>query len=244
MTISEKAWADYITKITNLKGRARLNFLNYIEKHGIDDVNAVTDYAYALATKYGEGTAATAAEFYDAVALAQGADVPEAILADTATKGETEYAVKKALDSSGINAAADAVEALTKQAGEDTIWQNAKRDGAEMAWIPAGGGTCPFCLIVASNGWRHASEKTMRGQHATHIHAHCRCAFAVRFDGKSGVAGYNPEKLKRIYDSAPGKTSLEKANYLRRENYEKNKDEINARKRELYKLKTQKKNNG
>ncbi len=109
-----------------------------------------------------------------------------------------------------------------------TMLKNAKRDGTEFAWIP-NGTACPYCLELASRGWRPANENTVGGGHAEHIHAHCDCQYAVRFDGKSTVAGYDPDKYLAMYENAGGDI-----NAMRRKRYEQNKDEINARKRELY----------
>ena len=93
-----------------------------------------------------------------------------------------------------------------KQAGADTMLRNAARDGAEFAWVPHGSETCPMCLTIASNGWRKASKKTMKGDHADHIHGNCDCEFAIRFDGKSTVEGYDPDALREQYDNAEGST--------------------------------------
>ena len=56
----------------------------------------------------------------------------------------------------------------------------------------------------------------------------------MRFDGKSGVKGYDPEKYLATYEGAEGDTPQEKINALRRENYAAHKDEINAQKRAAY----------
>lgn len=107
------------------------------------------------------------------------------------------------------------------------------RDGAEWVWISRGD-TCPYCQMLASRGWVKASKKVLKGNHAEHIHAHCDCEFAIRFDGKSTVEGYNPQRFKRIYDNAEGSTSSEKLNSIRRNQYPDIKGERNARRRELY----------
>ena len=126
-----------------------------------------------------------------------------------------------------------AVGRLVKRAGADTTLKNAIRDGAEFAWVPSGD-TCAFCITLASRGWRRASEKALKGGHAEHIHSNCDCTYAVRFDGKSGVKGYDPEKYLATYEGAEGDTPKEKINALRRENYAAHKEEINARKRAAY----------
>ncbi len=58
---------------------------------------------------------------------------------------------------------------------------------------------CAFCITLASRGWQRASEAALRGGHAEHIHANCDCEYAIRFDGYSTVAGYDPEKYLRQY---------------------------------------------
>lgn len=96
------------------------------------------------------------------------------------------------------------------------------------------GDTCAFYITLASRGWQYASKRVLKGNHATHIHANCNCQFAIRFDGKSGVAGYDPDKYRRLYDNAEGRSSKDKVNALRRERYAENKDKINAQKRVAY----------
>lgn len=112
--------------------------------------------------------------------------------------------------------------------------KNAARDGAEFAWVPHGSETCGMCLTIASNGWRRASRKTMKGDHAEHIHSSCDCEFAIRFDGKSTVEGYDPDALREQYDNAEGSTWKEKVNFMRREQYKASGDKIRAQKRTAY----------
>ena len=112
--------------------------------------------------------------------------------------------------------------------------KNAARDGAEFAWVPHGSETCGMCLTIASNGWRRASRKTMKGDHAEHIHSSCDCEFAIRFDGKSSVEGYDPDALREKYDNAEGSTWKDKVNFMRREQYKANGDKIRTQKRVAY----------
>ena len=120
------------------------------------------------------------------------------------------------------------VRRLVKRAGADTTLHNAIRDGAEWAWVPHGD-TCPFCIMLASNGWQKASAKLLKGGHAEHIHANCDCEFAVRFDGSTTVAGYDPEKYLKQYRAAGSDV-----NAMRRIDYAARKDAINAQKRAAY----------
>lgn len=125
-----------------------------------------------------------------------------------------------------------AVGRSVKLASVDTLQQNALRDGAEWAWIPAGD-TCPFCLMLASRGWGRASKKVIKNGHADHIHNNCDCTYCVRYDGETTVEGYDPDALYEQYVNA-GDTPSERINALRRKHYAANRDYINAQKRFAY----------
>lgn len=177
------------------------------------------DYAYALVTKYGEGSSALAAEMYDEMALLSKAKVPPAIPAETASIDDVGKALNGAIKvSDNEEYVSSVVNRLVKQAGQDTTLQNAMRDGAQFAWIPAGE-SCAFCITLASNGWQYASKNSIKNGHAEHIHANCDCAYAVRFDSTTQVKGYDPDKYKKMYYGAEGKTPKDKINAMRREQY-------------------------
>lgn len=234
MQISTKDWKAYIVRLSALDKAAGDQMLRWIQRNGFGDTQALLDFAYSLVTKYGEGSAALAAQMYDAIAEMQHAAVEAAVPAATATYGETAAAIQGTIKrSENPDMIASTTERLVKQAGADTMVQNAKRDGAYFAWIPSGD-TCPFCLMLASNGWQKASKKTIKGDHAEHIHANCNCNFAIRFDNSLEVEGYDPEKYKARYDAAEGDTWQEKINDMRRVDYGQHKDEINAQKRAAY----------
>ena len=237
MKISGSSWENYINRLRKVNDKAAEKMVEYLETHEIvtqDDRKQMLDYAYGLTTYYGEGAAELACQMYDAMALAQGANVPPAEPAETATYGETAKAVQGAMkQSDNPDVAGSAVGRLVKQAGVDTTMKNAIRDGAEWAWIPSGD-TCAFCLVLASRGFQKASKKVLKGNHAEHIHADCDCTFFIRFDGKSTIEGYDPEKLLADYRAADGQKPKDKINSLRREQYQLNKDQINAQKRAAY----------
>lgn len=233
MRISAKDWSNYVKKLSSINKKAGEEMLQYIEKNGITNRRALIDYAYALATKYGEGAAALACDMYDAIAIAEGVTVAAAIPAQTATIDETAKAINGVLKQSPTGQLLNgAVERLVKQTSADTMLQNAKRDGAEFAWITSGD-TCAFCLALSSRGWQYQSRNAMQGDHAEHIHANCDCQYAVRFNKNTNVAGYDPDALLEKYNSYGG-NSATKINAMRREAYAKHKDEINEQKREAY----------
>lgn len=56
----------------------------------------------------------------------------------------------------------------------------------------------------------------LRGIHASHIHANCDCEFAIRFDQKSDIEGYEPERYYEMYMNAdPSNDPVKKINALR-----------------------------
>ena len=234
MYISSKDWKNYIDKLSALDKKAGHMMKEWIWQNGFSDTDALIDYAYAVATKYGEGSAALSAAMYDAVAEVEGKFYDPAEVAPTPTRNEvakTVNGVKKW--SQNPDSMANAVSRLVKRTGADTTLRNAQRDGAEFAWVP-NGDTCAFCITLASRGWQKISAKTFRNGHAEHIHANCDCTYAVRFDSKSGVRGYDPEQYAEMYYGAEGSSPNDKINAIRRMKYQENKDRINAQKRAAY----------
>lgn len=234
MYISTKDWKNYIDRLSALDKKAGELMQEWIRRHGFSDTKAMTDYAYALAQKYGEGSAALSAEMYDAVAEMQGKLYAPAEATPPPDYGEVAKTVNGILKhSQNPNSIASGVSRLVKRTGADTTLKNALRDGAQFAWVP-NGDTCAFCITLASRGWQYMSKKALKNGHAEHIHANCDCTYSIRFDGKGGVKGYDPQKYADMYYGAEGNTPNEKINSLRRMHYEQNKDVINAQKRELY----------
>lgn len=227
MQITANAWNEYITRLSRLNQKAGQLMRQYIDTHGTGDADALITYAAALVTKYGEGSAELACQMYDALAEAANAGVPAAEPAEPADYGEVARMVNATKNQNPANLP-NGVSRLVKRAGADTTLKNAVRDGAEWAWVPHGD-TCPFCITLASNGWQKASSKVLKGGHAEHIHANCDCEFAIRFDHKTTVAGYDPDKYLAQYNAAGGDI-----NKMRRVNYAANKERINAQKRAAY----------
>lgn len=226
MKISEKTWVEYITRLSRLNETAGQKMADYIERYGTVDTDALISYAQALVQKYGEGSAELACQMYDAMAEASGAEIPPAEPAEPADYGETAKMVNATKQSPPL--LQSGVSRLVKRTAADTTLKNAIRDGAEWAWVP-NGDTCPFCITLASRGWQRASKKALKGDHAEHIHANCDCEYAIRFDSRTSIAGYNPDKyLDQYYDHGGD------INAMRRAQYARNKDKINAQKRAAY----------
>ena len=232
MRISHQTWLNYIKKLDAIDSKAADMMQEWVEANGLEDRQALVEYAYALTTKYGEAAAALACEMYDATALASGVTLPAAVPAETPTIEEVGRAVNGSLRHSQAQVPST-VYRLTKQSAADTTLQNAARDGAQFAWIPYGD-TCPFCITLASRGWQYMSNTALKGGHAEHIHANCDCQYGVRFSEKDSVAGYDPKVYEDMYYGAEGSTPQERINSMRRSQYRQNRDHINEMKRAAY----------
>ena len=238
MTVSAKAWDTYIANLRKMSDKAaqlmskRLAGVDF-DALDYDTRQGLIDYAYALATKYGEGAGALASEMYDALAELSNTSVPAALPAQTATYAEVAKAVNGTIKSHNTEIISAAVGRQVKMVGVDTMMQNALRDGAEWAWIPRGD-TCAFCIALASRGWQSASKQAIKNGHAEHVHATCDCTYAVRFSHDVDVEGYNPSAYYKMYQNADGGSPKAKINAMRREFYAENADAINAQKRSAY----------
>lgn len=243
MIISEKAWLRYVNLLRAISKKAADQMLIAIKKYGLDDRQKLIEIAYGLASKYGAASAEVSCQMYEAIAEASGVRIPVAEAAETATYREVAIAVNGTLKTQNEVIISNAVGNLVKLAGVDTTMKNALRDGAEWAWVPHGD-TCAFCMALASRGWQKASKDAIKNGHAEHIHANCDCTYAVRFDNKTSVGGYDPDEYLRKYQEAPGRNSKEKINSMRREIYKEHKDEINAQKRIAYAARKERENEG
>lgn len=230
--ISKAEWNKYVALLREVNERAAMDIVSYLRNRILkgsvtDQIETLTDvqrkelidYAYAIVTKYGEGAAALSAEMYDAVAILEGRYLAPAELAPLAEYGDVAKAVNGTLLHSGnVEEIASAATRWVKMAGADTTLHNAIRDGAQFAWVPFGK-TCAFCLTLGSRGWQPASKKILKDGHAEHIHSNCDCQYAVRYDDKTTVEGYNPEEYLSMYRHAEGRTPQERINSMRREAY-------------------------
>ena len=218
MKISEKEWKKYINKMAKINSTASNLMEEWIKKHGFENDKALLDYAYSLTSHYGEAIGELACQMYEAIAEAQGVIIPPAELAGLPEYREVAKAVHGTMNTS-LKLVPSTIGRLVKQVGADTTLKNAIRDRAEFAWIP-NGDTCAFCITLASRGWQRISKNALKNGHAVHIHAHCNCEYAVRFDSSSTVEGYEPEKYLEMYNNAdPNGKHQSKINALRRKMY-------------------------
>lgn len=256
MTLTVAQWTKYRDLLKALSDKAADEFRDaiwekdgYFKGVGLGNIprDEVINYAYFLIDKYGAGSAALACEMYDAVAALSKVMVEPAIPAEITSIEDVGKAINGAIkQSQNEEYISSVVGRFVKQVGQDTTLKNAKRDGAEAAWIP-GGETCAYCLALASYGWQPVTARVAQGDHAEHIHANCDCAYAIRFNSDSGVEGYRPDRYEDIFDMAENRaendgyevsgsynTAPDKVNAVRRMAYQNTKDRINAQKRDAY----------
>lgn len=228
MQISRKDWDNYIARLSKVNTEAARLVETYIERNGIEDVQALINYSYKVSAKYGNASASLMAMMYDVEAELEGITLPPAELAELPKHGEVAKAVQGTLKTSqNAEEIAGAVSRLVKRTGQDTILQNAARDGAQFAWIPAGD-TCAFCITLASRGWQNMSKNALKNGHAEHIHSNCDCTYMIRHSSNFNVAGYNPQEYADMYYGAEGNTPKEKINAMRRKFYAENKSIVGA----------------
>lgn len=267
MYISTKDWKAYISKLRALNEAAAQKIIQYVQKNGFSNTDALIRYCHKVVETYGAGSAALSAAMYDATAIMANAAVPAAEMASVASYGEVAKTVNGVLKtSSNVEELASAVARWVKKAGCDTTLMNAVRDahsnnlystgrikygkkkntGAQFAWIPSGD-TCAFCLALAANGWQYQT-KGAAASHAEHIHSNCDCNYAVRFSEDSGIEGYDPDDYREQIENSlkaqgmnddvdsyfHGAMNDDVINAVRRQNYARNKEEINEQKRSAY----------
>lgn len=231
-TIKLNDWLNYAKRLEKISKKASTMMKEYIDKNGVSDMESLISYACMIIVKYGEASSELACQMYDAISEIEGLNLPPADPAKIVTQKEVARDILKQTSALVIEQVPGR---LVKMAAADTMLHNAIRDGAEVAWINFGD-TCAFCRTLASNGWQKVSKNTLKNGHARHIHSNCDCQYAVRHTKNLNVSGYDSDALQKEYSSYSG-TPQQKINAMRRADYSRNKDEINRRRRELYKEK-------
>lgn len=238
MTISGSQWAEFASILKAVDDRAYKEFsdyyVEYYFKPGREIDDNLIEVAYEIVRKYGEASGAMAALTYDMMAELQGVNVLPAIPATPPTFSEVAKNLRGAAKFSTTKTyLAGVASQMVKRVGAETTLQNALRDGAEFAWVP-NGDTCPYCIMLASRGWRYSAKEDIEKGHAEHIHSNCDCTYAVRFHHNTKIKGYDPDKYLEMYENADGSTKKQRLNSLRREFYAENSEKINAQKRINY----------
>jgi hypothetical protein len=251
MKISRSVWTRYIRSLRAINDAAANDIEKWLRTYASEDGvirydwilsstdylnESFIDYCYEITKKYGDAEAAISAQMYDALAELEGALVPPAELAPSATYHEVAKTVNGVLKTSyNTDEMIGAVTRLVKKAGCDTTLKNAYRDRAEFAWIPSGD-SCAFCMALASNGWVNVSARKIKKgyPHAEHIHSNCDCTYAIRFNRDTDIAGYDPDRYNKVFEVAEDRATDEgyDVTYGVHRNFDR--DNINAVRRMQY----------
>lgn len=232
MQISRNVWNRYIKLLRGINDTAALTLEKWVFDNfgeGLIDVATrdqdgynIIDYAYMVTSEYGNASAAVSAEMVEAMAELAGVAIPPAELAPNPTYDEVAKTVQGVLKTSqNREEITSAVSRLVKQTGARTTRRNARRDNAQYAWVPSGD-TCAWCIMLAGKGWQYARSESYKD----HIHSNCDCAYAIRYNSRMSVEGYDPEAYANQYRNADGETRDEKLNAMRRKYYDQHSDEI------------------
>lgn len=241
MQIPEETWEKYLEVLDNLNEDAYQTIYDYLDnlnyfKRDItpDDIYQFMNFAYGVDEYYGSAASAWVCQMYEEVATLQGAVVPPPLPIDPYDYyGNIASAINATIKTGNIEEVSSAVGRVVKLMAEDTNLYNAIRAKAQVAWVP-NGDTCAYCIAKAAEGWHQASHAELKNGHAKHIHSNCDCTFAIRFDKKLNIEGYDYVKYNAMYRDSPGKNSRQKINSLRREFYHENSEKINEQKRIAY----------
>nr|DAV56277.1 MAG TPA: minor capsid protein [Caudoviricetes sp.] len=206
--MNSDVYADYFKAVKGCSKAARNDFAKVWAMLDFEDkdysISLLLDLLPGLVDKYGEAAATAAAEMYEAVMVASTGRLVPAELSETygrkivksvyfasdlIRRGEYQRA-RSVLDS--------AIDYYTKQPARNTVYRNAKRDGARYARVPTGAETCEFCLMLASRGWVYHTEEAAGGK-GNSYHTDCDCMPVVSFSKNPVVEGYDPDALHQEY---------------------------------------------
>lgn len=168
--------------------------------------DAMTDAVAAAATKYGDMSAALAAELFEELSDVEVGRAFDTLLSDTYDPAQLEKSVRySARHLFGgewtvfLNYLNGVIDKAVKQPARDTMMDNAARhagSGVRFARIPKGP-TCPFCTMLASRGFVYRSEK-LAGE-MQKFHPKCDCQIVPSWEKSPRVDGYDPDGMYARY---------------------------------------------
>lgn len=166
---------------------------------------------------YDEAVASLAAQWYDARAAADGADLPAALTsvaynadscdatarlhAEKLTKGDVRGFARGCASWAANDARVSCNETMLSNASRD--W----RAGVRYARIVADGEACTFCMMLASRGAVYATRGTAGAEWAS-VHRGCRCKIVMGVDRSAegarvwgGATGLSTKRDRRRTES-------------------------------------------
>lgn len=177
-------------------------------------------YMTELVANYGAAECAAIDEYLSELCQAAGTVYePQQMPSPKPTYGDVEHAVNTYVtptrqDLDGLRDAAQAIATMgIRRVANRHAVRSATANGMQFAWKPIGD-TCAFCITLASRGW----QDTHREEYARHVHPNCDCVMIFRRPGER-VDGYDPSSYLEEYENAPGETSQDRINAMRRQRY-------------------------
>lgn len=181
---------------------------------GLDPVvarDALGEIMDRLLARYGDISAASAADWYDALREVYAADGFAAVLADGLTAEQVERATRWAARGLFAGDPDDTLRKLRNylarsvvEQGKRTVEVSVAADPARPRWarVPGPGGCCAWCSMLASRGFVYATKATAGGEGHSYHHD-CHCVPTPLWRGqKPAIAGYDPRRLRAVYDEA------------------------------------------
>lgn len=202
------AYDDFFNAIKGCSSAAQKDFekiwslLDFSDKDY--SIEILFDLLPGLVERYGNAAAIAAANMYDIIANEAGVRISSAELSPTqeAKMLDSVNYAKTLIENGNYDIAkrvlATAIDYYTKKPARDTVYNNAKRDGARYARVPRGATTCEFCLMLASRGFIYHTEEDAGGD-GNKYHTHCDCLPVASFDKNPVVDGYNPDYYYKLY---------------------------------------------
>ena len=165
-----------------------------------------------LLTRYGDISAASAADWYDALRdVSAAGDGFTAVLADGLSPEQVErttrWAARGLFDGDPEDTLDKLRNHLTRSIvaqGKRTVEMSAAADPARPRWarVPGPGGCCAWCSMLASRGFVYATKATAGGEGHSYHHD-CHCVPTPLWRGqKPRIDGYDPKALRATYDEA------------------------------------------
>lgn len=160
---------------------------------------------------YGDAASSLACELFDSVMEAEGVAVPAAQVYDGYREGAVEGTVRRVVgDVDGTQESLDAfkqsvgqlAENEVRRAANSTVEKNVERasktkagSNVRYARVPTKGIPCDWCAMLASRGFVYRSAQRAEAS----SHHHCSCTIVPGVQGKTQVAGYDPDHYYDVW---------------------------------------------
>lgn len=215
------SYIDSLTRSLNMLSSAakrvikkQLETIEYTDLSDLrDQVLAMLKPLLDVATNYAAGYAATVYDLIrnDATGSPLGTTAYPGWNPD-ATEGAVRALVGKVESSSFSvfqNLLLERIDYEIKKAAANSTIHNAQLDPLKprYARVPTGAETCPFCIMLASRGFKYHSRQS--AGEFNHFHANCDCRIIQGYEGME-VDGYDPKQYYDQYvkDLRSGKLKL------------------------------------